>query len=162
MESCCEAGPEGARGGRERCPSCGSNGRDLDEITLKALLTPQALPRLEGSRYRFCPSPACPVVYFGADVVFGRDDVTVPVFQKEASGCRTVCYCFDIREDRILQEVHASGASPSAERIKAWVHAGRCACEVRNPQGTCCLGNVATVVASAPAPVAAQASPVTA
>ena len=29
-----------------------------------------------------------------------------------------------------------------AERIKAEVQAGNCACEVKNPSGKCCLGNV--------------------
>jgi hypothetical protein len=26
--------------------------------------------------------------------------------------------------------------------IKAGIKAGQCACDLRNPQGTCCLGNV--------------------
>ncbi|MCK9905406.1 hypothetical protein MXD63_36140, partial [Frankia sp. Cpl3] len=32
------------------------------------------------------------------------------------------------------------------DRIKTQVQAGRCACEIHNPQGTCCLGNVSAFV----------------
>jgi len=28
------------------------------------------------------------------------------------------------------------------EDIQAGITAGQCACDLRNPQGTCCLGNV--------------------
>lgn len=70
------------------------------------------------------------------------------MFQKAAEGLRTVCYCFEIAEDQIRREVEAAGVSASAERIKTLVRDDRCACEVRNPQGACCLGNVAAVVRS--------------
>lgn len=104
-----------------------------------------ALERLSPGEHHFCASACCPVVYFGAGDVFSREDVLVPVFQKEPEGLRTVCYCFDVTEDQIRREVQATGASVSAERIRVLLRDDRCACEVRNPQGTCCLGNVAAV-----------------
>lgn len=115
---------------------------------MKALLRPAALERLAPGNHYFCGSGSCPVVYFGGGAVFRREDVVVPVFQKEAEGQRTVCYCFQIAEDQVRREVEAAGASASAERIKALVQSDRCACEVRNPQGTCCLGNLTAVVRS--------------
>jgi hypothetical protein len=139
MENCCEPGIDTAR---SACPICAGSGRHVDRITLKALLRPEALARLRPDDYRFCPSSECPIVYYGRSDSFRREDVLVPVFQKEAEGGRTVCYCFAVPEDVIRQEVEARGVSPSAARIRALVQAGRCACEVRNPQGTCCLGNV--------------------
>lgn len=87
-------------------------------------------------------------MYYGAADVFHREDVLAPVFQKKPEGCRTVCYCFAVTEDQILREVEAAGASASAERIKSLVRDDRCACEVRNPQGGCCLGNVTALVRS--------------
>jgi hypothetical protein len=133
----------------------------VEEITPKALLRPEALARVEASEHHLCPSPGCPVVYFGKGEAFRREDLAAPVFQKEAPGRRIVCYCFGIGEETILREFEAAGRSPSADRIKALVQAGRCACEVRNPQGTCCLGNVATLAASAHARVDPQGVPVT-
>ncbi|HEV2197528.1 MAG TPA: DUF998 domain-containing protein [Candidatus Acidoferrum sp.] len=46
----------------------------------------------------------------------------------------------------VVQEVDATGDCRIPQRISAEVKAGNCACEVRNPQGSCCLGNVTAVV----------------
>jgi len=110
---------------------------------LKALLRPQALIRLTAEDHRFCATADCEVVYFGTDEVFRREDLTVPVFQKEPLGQRVVCYCFAVSEGDIARELAESGRSMAAERITQLIQQERCACEVRNPQGTCCLGNVA-------------------
>ena len=40
------------------------------------------------------------------------------------------------------REIEAHGASKIPDRIKAEVKAGFCACEVKNPAGSCCLGDV--------------------
>lgn len=147
MDSCCETGVADHSDPR-RCVSCGHSGRSVGLRTLKALLRPAALEKLAPRDCYFCGSASCPVVYFGEDAVFRREDVLVPVFQKEAEGSRTICYCFEVTEDRIRREVEAAGVSASAERIKALVQGDRCACEMRNPQGVCCLGNVTGVVRS--------------
>ena len=127
------------------CPACRQKGKDLDEITLKALLRGPALMRWSDSQHRFCTTPSCPVVYFGNHETFTRDDLTVPVFQKESKPERPVCYCFDVSEADIREEIVRTGESTASQRISALVKAGRCACEVKNPQGSCCLGNVAIV-----------------
>ena len=125
------------------CSECGVRGSDLGEITLKALLRPAALERRSEERHRFCATPSCPVVHYGREETFTRDDVIVPVFQKETAAGRTVCYCFAVSQSDITEEVATTGRSTASIRIKALVQADRCACELRNPQGSCCLGNVA-------------------
>jgi len=152
MESCCQVTPHGDA----RCPECGRPGRRVERITLKALLRPRALERLSPGDHRFCATDSCGVVYFGGGDVFRRDDVEAPVYQKEPQGGRTVCYCFVVTEDTIRREVQTTGRSASAERITALVQAERCACEVRNPQGTCCLGNVTAVAKAAEADVVSR------
>lgn len=112
---------------------------------MKALLRPEALIRLSAPAHRFCPTAECMVVYFGVGEVFERGDLMVPVFQKESPGARTVCYCFAITEEDIRRELTEAERSSAAERITQLVKDERCACEVRNPQGNCCLGNVAEV-----------------
>ena len=128
-----------------RCPACGRPGRSVEPITVKAVLRPQALGRRCASAHSFCATPDCPVVYFGGDEVFHREDVAVPVFQKEPAGSRTVCYCFAVSEVDLHREIAEAGRSTAADLITDHVKAGRCACEIKNPQGTCCLGNVAQV-----------------
>lgn len=138
------------------CAMCGTMGRKVQRVTLKALLRPEALARLGAPEHRFCATPDCPVVYFGRNEGFGRDELAVCVFQKERPGARLVCYCFGETEADIHLEIYETGHSTAADRITALVAAGRCACEVRNPQGTCCLGNIALVVRAA---MAAAGSP---
>ena len=57
-----------------------------------------------------------------------------------------VCYCFLYRRSDIENEVRATGRTTVPDRIAAEVKAGNCACEVRNPTGRCCLGEVLAVV----------------
>jgi hypothetical protein len=92
------------------------------------------------------------VVYFGSGGVFAREDLRVPVFQKEPPGARTVCYCFALTEEDIRRELTTTGHSLAGERITQLVKDDRCACEVRNPQGTCCLGNIAAVTKAVATP----------
>jgi hypothetical protein len=147
MEACCVL-PTTDLGSPKNCPRCGKPGRSVERITLKALLRPEALTRLFAPEHRFCSTADCPVVYFGRAEVFERKDLSVPVFQKEPAGARTVCYCFGITEADVGREIAETGRTTAAERISALVKAGRCACELKNPQGNCCLGNVAAVTRS--------------
>jgi hypothetical protein len=145
MSACCE--PPGDQ--NRSCPVCGMTGRTVDRITVKAMLRPAALARVTDSEHRFCATPGCPVVYFTLSDRFLTEEVGVPVFHKGHPGARTVCYCFGITEADIDQELVTSGRSTVVERISGLVKAGRCACEIKNPQGSCCLGIVAAVVKSA-------------
>jgi hypothetical protein len=50
-------------------------------VTIKALLTPAALARLNPvEAFRFCLEPACDVVYFSPTLIFRPSDLKVPVF----------------------------------------------------------------------------------
>jgi hypothetical protein len=156
MSDCCSSS-ESQCDDAAGCPACGRPGRDVERVTLKALLRPTALERLTAPEHRFCTHSDCEVVYFGRDEVFVATDVAVPVFQKAAPGRRTVCYCLDITEDDLRREVLAPGRETSFARITRLVKEGRCACELRNPQGSCCLGNVSVATAQIAASVRQQA-----
>ena len=70
----------------------------------------------------------------------------MPVWQKEPPGRRTICYCFDETESAIARELRDTVHSDAVERVRAHIAARRCACEVRNPRGACCLGDVIAAV----------------
>jgi hypothetical protein len=80
-------------------------------------------------------------VYYAPDgQTFTQPMVRERVFQKDPHSAATpVCYCF-------AYTVGDMTAAPEHARIvldiKAGIKAGQCACDLRNPQGTCCLGNV--------------------
>ncbi|MFQ5877373.1 MAG: hypothetical protein ACE5JH_06760 [Acidobacteriota bacterium] len=134
------------------CPDCGRTGKAVGEITLKSLLRGPALARRSGAGHRFCATPTCPVVYFRRRVRFTLRDLVPAVFQKETDPRRTVCYCFEVSEASIRDEVARTGTSTASRRIRELVESDRCACELRNPQGSCCLGNVLSLERAALGP----------
>jgi hypothetical protein len=130
------------------CPVSGRRSRQVALLTVRSLVRqlPLAMP---STAYYFCGDPGCDVVYFPGErgaPVFRRADLWVRVGQKENSDPVPVCYCFGFTREDILDDLRQNGESRIAERIKAEVQAGRCACELKNPSGQCCLGNVSRVI----------------
>jgi len=147
-DSCCEFHPL-VKLGPTKCPSCGTPGRPVQRLTVGALLKPeQRLQIPKGDEFCFCPKPDCDVVYFRPnEVLFRKGDLQVSVHQKEPNNSTIpVCYCFGWTPQKIQDEIESTGQSAAVDQIKAQVKAGNCYCEVTNPQGSCCLGNVAKVV----------------
>ncbi|MFQ5578390.1 MAG: hypothetical protein ACE5G8_15520 [Anaerolineae bacterium] len=69
------------------------------------------------------------------------------VYQKEPHNPEVlVCYCFRHSPASIRAELRVAGRSTVVAQINAGIKAGQCACDIRNPQGSCCLGNVSRVV----------------
>ncbi len=129
------------------CSACRTKGSLVEELTVKALLSDTALQRFEPGAHRFCPDASCDVVYFdAAGRTFTTTDLRVPVWQKQPPGARTICYCFGENETEIRAEIEQTGRSRAPERVRTHIDAGRCACEVRNPKGACCLGDITQTV----------------
>ncbi|HXF05251.1 MAG TPA: hypothetical protein VNM72_07535 [Blastocatellia bacterium] len=131
-----------------RCRVCGETGKPVKRRTIEHLLKESSLPRLTDHPYFFCATPTCSVVYFSneADSYFHKADVKVRVGLKETEDPVPVCYCFNITEKMIHDEIEATGRTTIPDYIRAQVKAGRCACEIKNPSGRCCLGVVTEVV----------------
>jgi Zinc binding domain len=147
MSSYCCPEKSAKAGAAPRCPESGSIGKVVERQTVKALLGESALQRLTPADYRFCPDATCGVVYFSDDGVrFTTGDVRVGVWQKLPFGARQMCYCFGETEASIRSEIEATGVSSAAARIREHIVAGRCACELRNPRGACCMGDVIAAV----------------
>ncbi|TAK16100.1 MAG: hypothetical protein EPO35_05985 [Acidobacteria bacterium] len=146
MTECCGPAP-GAPRGRPACTGCATAGAPVDLSTVKALLVEPALARLNTAVFYFCADTKCPVVYFAADGQrFLTSDVRARVWQKEPPGDRAICYCFGENERDIRAEIARDGASGAVNRVREHIAAHRCACEIRNPRGACCLGDVAEAV----------------
>jgi hypothetical protein len=158
MSSCCPPEKSPALNAVRRCPRSGSTGKAVAGQTVKALLTERALQRFTTSNYQFCADASCDVVYFSTDgAQFYTADVRVGVWQKLPPGDRPVCYCFGESEASIRAEIQATGRSIAVQRIREHLAAGRCACEVRNPRGACCLGDVIAAVRRAESALANEA-----
>ena len=134
-----------AQVGAALCPQCGAAGRPVEVLTLKALLRPDALARLEvGASYFFCAAPACDAVYFAGEAasVYHKPDLEVRVGQKESDDPIPLCYCFGHTRASVREEIERTGGSSAPASITAHIRAGRCGCDVNNPSGACCLGEV--------------------
>lgn len=131
------------------CPECGRRGKAVERRTPEHLLTEAARVRMPSERdWYFCATADCPVVYFTSDgaTVFHKADVRVRVTQKETADPVPVCYCYGHFRADVAREIRDTGRTTIPDRIKVGVKAGSCDCEEKNPQGSCCLGNVAAAV----------------
>lgn len=99
--------------------------------------------------HRFCPVPDCDVVHFAAKSVFRIGDLAVPACPESVDPTDFVCDCFEHSEDTIRGEFTAAEQTTVLAEIKQRGRDGNCACEVRNPQGTCSLDNASAVVKQA-------------
>jgi hypothetical protein len=131
------------------CPTNQQVGPRLDSLTLKALLAVPLTMVAADATYQFCPAPDCPTVYYRGDgqQVFREQDLRERVYQKHADDPTIlICYCFGYRVADVLAEWERKDVTTVIERIQAGIQAGQCACDIRNPQGRCCLGNVRELV----------------
>ena len=133
---CCA--PKASEAARVPCPACGQVGRPVGSLTVEAIVGVTTLPEP-----RFCRTEACGVLYYGND---GRSvhkrESRVRVGLKETEDPLPVCYCFGFSRADIEREIAETGGCTIAARITAEVKARRCACEIKNPAGSCCLGDV--------------------
>lgn len=126
------------------CPQSGTKGKRVDTATVKCLVS-VSLTEVKDTQYYFCREAQCPIVYFSDDGshFFSVADLRERVYQKEPeSSTVQVCYCFRYTLEDIRRDAETFSASTIIEVINAGIKAGQCACDWRNPQGDCCLGNV--------------------
>lgn len=158
MADCCTVKDAAPAPTVMNCPASGTKSKRADALTVKALVRhlPFGLGKVQ---YYFCEAPGCDVVYFAADpgaATFRRGDVLVRVGVKEPGDNALLCYCFGVTRNDIREEITRTGNSTATDRIRAEVKAGHCACEVKNPSGKCCLGNVTRAIQEALGAVGAK------
>ena len=149
MSDCCSVSAKsGTAPAVMACPVNGARSKQVDMLTVKSLVRHLPLGMLN-TQYYFCEAPGCDAVYFPLDTqapLFRREDLVVRVGAKEIEDPLLVCYCFGFTRQDIWDEIRSTGKSTVAKRITAEVEAGRCACEMKNPSGKCCLGDVTRIV----------------
>ena len=147
MSDCCEV-PETLGGDRTACPRCEQRGKKVPLTAVQANATADALRAGIPTAPRFCETLECPVVYFDSESerVIEQALVTIPTLAKNTEDDSVLaCHCFGYSRAAIRRAIELSPDSPVSKEIAAEVQAGHCACEVRNPKGTCCLGDVIAI-----------------
>ena len=136
------------------CPECGKIGKSIQGQTVKALLS-VSLRQVQDVKYFFCRSQTCSVVYFSADgeQTFAVEQLRERVYQKEPEAEDVlICYCFHHAVGK-LRAASSKSRIAIVDDINAGINAGQCACDLRNPQGSCCLGNVRNLIRHLEKPV---------
>jgi hypothetical protein len=129
------------------CPECGKIGKPTQGQTVKALLS-VSLGQVQDVKYLFCRTETCPVVYFSAngEQTFTVKEVRERVYQKESEAEDVfICYCFRHTVGK-LRAASSKIRIAIVDDINTGINAGQCACDLRNPQGSCCLGNVRNLI----------------
>lgn len=129
------------------CPECKQQGKAVRGQTVKALLS-ASLRSVEDTDYYFCRTEACPVVYYSVDgkSTFLATQVRERVYQKTPDADDVlVCYCFKHTVGEI-RSATPEGRAAILDDIDVGVQDEQCACDLRNPQGSCCLGNVRALI----------------
>lgn len=140
-EACCSVTP--ADSDVSACPASGFEGKTVDWTTVAALAKGRVPPKQD---FRLCRDAGCEVVFYGSvGTTLSTSELNVePGFKAGRDGL--VCYCFLHTKADIECQLSEIGTSEVFQSIKSEVQAGNCACEVRNPSGKCCLGEVRETV----------------
>jgi hypothetical protein len=129
------------------CPVCSEKGKPVQGQTVKALIL-VSLREVQDVEYQFCKTQSCPVVYFSPDgeQTFRVEQVRERVYQKVPNNDDVlICYCFRFTVGE-LRAAPPESLKAILASINTGINSGQCACDLRNPQGSCCLGNVRELV----------------
>lgn len=127
------------------CPKTGNPGRKVETLTVRSLVQSKArqVDAAGEEQWFLCDQPKCDVIYFTeSGVEITKSELTIRVGFKEEDPPHTICYCFGHTEESVRDELAQTGESTAVESISAKVKAGECSCELMNPSGKCCLGEV--------------------
>lgn len=137
--SCCTPQPKL----KEECPHCRSQAKGVLEKTLNSLLkdeVKESLKSLEG--FFYCKTPSCDVIYFKNDILLYQKDLKVMVGIKDGVKPANLCYCFGWTKEMIEDEIKQHGKTEALDDIQKKMKDIGCSCEIKNPSGSCCLGDV--------------------
>ncbi len=147
LYGCTAAGSKG-----ELCPKCGQAGQKVENITVKSLVAENLIPEIGDEDYFLCTTPQCDVVYYNNDIgkTFCKSNLKIRVGFKETEDPIPVCYCANVTEKQIRDEIVIKKRAKNMQEIKQYTGAmtgGRC--KYTNPSGKCCGAAVNAVIQKA-------------
>ena len=130
-------------------PQLRQGGQDPHAAHIASILKDEFAGQIAEADYRFCDTRDCNIVYFGNGQTFPKSQLNVAVGVKETQGERPLCYCFGHSVGTFKGEIRTKGRSDALQDIRKKMKDPGCACEVKNPSATCCLGAVAKGIEAA-------------
>jgi len=145
-----------------QCPECGAAGRKVSRRTVVSHVLPTHLQAVETTKgWLSCRTASCGVGYFASAKVppIRLDSMLTTPFPKSDAPERLVCFCFGHTVAAVTEDARSHPESTIKATIAEACRASQDDCERLNPEGHCCLGNVAAVIRDAnPEPTSPEAS----
>jgi copper chaperone CopZ len=133
---------------RQACKVCGKVGKRVLPVTMATHIAAEHCS-LINEGYFFCFTPSCPIIYYNNvnDVYFSKFDVKIRFGPKESNPPRPICYCLQVTEEQIENEILSKGCCYSLEDIEAYTRAGTGKwCLTTNPSGKCCREYLPSII----------------
>ena len=136
--------------GLEFCPVSHSKGLIVKKITLRGHVQEKYWDIISDKNYYFSLDKKCPLIYFNNEKRYYFDDKSIKtrISHKIGPEPRPICYCLNVLEHRILDEILDKKCCTSLEDIKKYTGArtGKL-CHITNPSGRCCGPQVNEIIA---------------
>jgi len=133
-----------------KCPISQTKGLIVKKITLRGHVEEKYWDIISDQNYFFCPDENCPIIYFNNidTYYFTAKEVKTRVSHKKGTQPRPICYCLNVLEHRILDEILTNKCCTTLEDIKKYTGArtGKF-CHITNPSGRCCGPQVNEIIA---------------
>ncbi|HXG86610.1 MAG TPA: hypothetical protein VNI84_21510 [Pyrinomonadaceae bacterium] len=143
MDCCCSGANTSKETPQNACGGCDETGRDVSRQTVVHHVKSEKLFSVGDEEYKFCSSQNCAVVYYAiSGQTFMIDDARELVTSKTTGDARPLCYCFGFTEGFARQEIARTGESSVSKQVSRFIKEKLCSCEIRNPSGVCCLGEI--------------------
>ncbi len=148
MADCCSETRLEQPVGNQVCQTCGEKGKKVELATMRSLTRRDHPLYAELKSGFICTNPDdSTVYYFGEnDIIISHNDLVTSYHLKNPDDNQNLCYCFQHSRKAIKEDVSKNGHSTIELSIREKVKQGVCTCEVSNPKGKCCLGDVSGFV----------------
>lgn len=133
------------------CLLSGDKGFRLLKKTIANHIYPIFWNLIDDSKLYFCPNTKCPIIYFNStdEIYIGLDDLHSVVMHKIPVNTknRPACYCKNVLEDQILDELINKKCCDSLIDIQNFTGANTGKnCAITNPTGRCCGKQIKEII----------------
>lgn len=132
------------------CPVSHTKGLVVKKVTLRGHVYEKYWDIVSDKNFYFCLKPECPIIYFNNidQYFFTQQSVKSRVSNKQGPEPRPICYCLNVLEHHILDEIMVKNCCNSLDDIKKYTGAKTgTMCHITNPSGRCCGPIVNEIIA---------------
>ncbi len=131
MMACCNTETKS----RSTCPACRQCCIPASWQTMLHQIRFPENQSLANDDYTFCTNRDCPAGYISASHMVPKN--LLRAFDPDRPAM--LCHCFDISEPGYVTALRNHTAGAIRDFVVRQTRAGLCACEIRSPDGRCCL-----------------------